>query len=171
MQVEQRQYFGDLRGLAAPRGQDLGGEPLALTGGLVHAPVVHPGRGDLDGTCRGHHGAVPVVAVADHQEVSALVPLGGQLGNVLVDFGLQCGGQHPPGAAADDLVDQGAGLGGTVGGDYAQHGVPSRPALRTRAYSVTGRSITREGTPVPCQAGRVGRNRPQTGVDLGSRPC
>lgn len=117
MQVEQWQHFGDLRGLAAPQRKDLRGEPLALAGGLVDAAVVHPGRGDLDRASGGDHSARPVVAVADHQAVSALVPLGSQLGYVLVDFRLERGGQHPAGARANDLVDEGTGLGGTVGSD------------------------------------------------------
>lgn len=78
-----------------------------------------------------------MAAVAHHQAPPSLVSLGRQLGYVLVDFCLQRGGQHPPGALADNLVDQGARLRQTVGIHYAEHGVPSRPALRTRAYSVT----------------------------------
>jgi len=35
-----------------------------------------------------------------------LVALAGELGEVGVDLGLQRLGQHPPGALADDLIDQ-----------------------------------------------------------------
>ncbi|SBV04488.1 hypothetical protein YW5DRAFT_07203 [Streptomyces sp. Ncost-T6T-1] len=66
----------------------------------------------------------------------AIVPLSSQLGYVLVDFGLQCSGQHAACALADEIVDQGAGLRGAVGIYYAEHGrtFPTRAA--TRAYSV-----------------------------------
>ncbi len=130
VQVEQGQHLRDLRGLAAPRGQDLGREPLALADGLVDAAVVHPGRFQLHRPGGRDHSAGPVVAVADHQAVSAFVPLGGQLGYVLVDFRLQRCSKHPTGALAHDLVDQGAGLGGTLGIHYAEHGraFPTRAA-------------------------------------------
>lgn len=62
-----------------------------------------------------------MVAVADYQ-TATFVRLGCQLGYVLVDFRFQGRGEHAAGALADDLVDQGAGLGGTVVGDYAEHG-------------------------------------------------
>jgi hypothetical protein len=77
------------------------------------------------------------MAVADDQTVPTLVPLLCQLGYVLVDFRFQRGCQHAAGSFADDLVDQGAGLGGAVFGDYAEHGraFPTRAA--TRAYSMT----------------------------------
>ena len=45
-------------------------------------------------------------AVAHHQPAPVLVALVGELGDVGVDLGLQRLGQHPPGALADDLVDQ-----------------------------------------------------------------
>ncbi|GAA0277150.1 hypothetical protein GCM10009527_086910 [Actinomadura nitritigenes] len=137
MQVEQRQDLEDLRRLAAPRRQDLRGEPFALAAGVVDAPVVHPGRRDLDRPGRGDHRAGPVVPVADHQTATSGIGLGGQLSYVLVDFRLQRGGQHPPRPLSHDLVDQGAGLGGTFGGDYAQHrrALPTRAA--TQVYSVT----------------------------------
>jgi hypothetical protein len=70
-----------------------------------------------------------VVAVAYGQAPSAPVGLGSQLAYVLVDFGLQRGGQRPAGALADDLVDQGAGRDTALGVHYAQHG----RAFRTRA--------------------------------------
>jgi hypothetical protein len=88
-----------------------------------------------------------VVPVADHQTAPGRIGLSRQLGYVLVDFRFQRGGERPAGALTRDLVDQGAGLGGTLGGDYAQHGraFPTRAA--TQVYSVTSRSITWEGTP------------------------
>lgn len=64
-------------------------------------------------------------AVAGDQAPPTLVGLGSQLGYALIVFRLQCGGQHASGALADDLVDQGARLSGTVDGDYAEHGAPS----------------------------------------------
>ena len=147
VQVEQRQHLTDLGRLAAPRRQDLRGEPHPLSGGRVHPPVVHARGCDLDGTCGSGHGPRPVVAVADHQAAPGLVRLRGQLGYVLVDFGLQCGGEHPPGALADDLVDQGAELGRTVCVHYAEHG----RAFPTRAANAgllgDRHRIIREGTP------------------------
>jgi hypothetical protein len=47
-----------------------------------------------------------------------------------VGFHLQRGSGHPAGALPHDLVDQGARLGGTAGGDQAEHGraFPTRAA-------------------------------------------
>jgi len=45
-------------------------------------------------------------AVAYHQAAPALVALGSEAGNVVIDLGLQRLGQHPAGAIADDLIDQ-----------------------------------------------------------------
>ncbi|GED83207.1 hypothetical protein TNCT6_02920 [Streptomyces sp. 6-11-2] len=123
MQVEQRQHLADLRGLAAPRRQNRGGEPLALAGGLVDALVVHPRRLHLDYASRG--GDLPglVVAVAHDQATATLVALVSQLGYVAVDLGFQCGGQHPSCALPDDFVDQGGAVGGgSVVVHYAEHG-------------------------------------------------
>jgi hypothetical protein len=146
VQVEQRQDLGDLRRLAAPRSQDLRGEPLPFAGGPVDASVVHAGRVDLDRAGRGDDGAGSVVAVADHQPVSTLVGLGRQLGYVLVDFRLQCGGEHTTGALSDDLVDQGAGLGGAVDGDYAEHEA-YLPDPRCNAGLLGDLKDHRDGTP------------------------
>jgi len=44
------------------------------------------------------------VAVAHHQPPATLVPLAGVGGQVVVDLGLQRGGQHLPGALAGQLV-------------------------------------------------------------------
>ena len=72
----------------------------------VDAPVVDPRRDHLDRAGRGQHLAGLVGAVAHHQPPAVLVALAGELGDVGVDLGLQRLGQHPPGALADDLVDQ-----------------------------------------------------------------
>jgi hypothetical protein len=88
VQVQQRQHLADLDRLAAPRREDLGGEPHPLTGGPIDALVVDARGGDLHGPGRGGHGAGAVVAVADHQAAAGLVLLGGQLGDVLIDLGL-----------------------------------------------------------------------------------
>ena len=53
------------------------------------------------------------------QAMPAFIPLGRQLSYVLVYFRFQRGGQHPPSALPHDLIDQGAGLGGTLGIHYA----------------------------------------------------
>jgi hypothetical protein len=72
-------------------------------------------------TSTGPAAVVTVMAVADHQSAPGHVRLGSQLSYAPVDFGLQCGRKHPARALADDLVDQGAGLGRTVGVHYAEH--------------------------------------------------
>lgn len=86
-------------------------------------------------------------SVADHETSAGLVGLCRQLGYVLIDFRFQCGGQHLAGAFAHNLVDQGAGLGGAVVGDYAEHG----RAFPTRAANAgllgDHHRIIREGTP------------------------
>jgi len=139
MQVEQRQPFADLRGLAAPGRQDRRGEPLALARGLIDPFVVHPRGIHLDRPGRRCHRARLVVAVAHDQAVALLVPLVGQLGYVGVDFCLQCGGQYPPRALTDDLIDQGGAVGGGAVVVQLSTGVPSRPARQrgpTRYQSI-----------------------------------
>lgn len=49
VQVEEWRHLADLGRLAAPRRQDLRGEPHPLTCGRVHPPVVHARGRDLDG--------------------------------------------------------------------------------------------------------------------------
>lgn len=111
-----------------------------LAGGLVDTAVVHARGPDLDRPGRGDHGPGQVVAVADHQPPPVIVGLSRQLGYVLVDFRFQSGSQHAAGALADDLVDQGAELGGTVVGDYAEHGhtFPTRAANAGYSVTITG---------------------------------
>ena len=94
----------------------------------VGAPVVDPRRGHLDRARAGQHLAGLVGAVAHHQPPPVLVALAGVAGDVGVDLGLQRFGQHPPGALADDLVDQrhpfgAAGVIGVGGSrNYGEHG-------------------------------------------------
>ncbi|MEU5538431.1 hypothetical protein [Streptomyces sp. NPDC020362] len=63
----------------------------------------------------------------------ALIPVGRQLGHVLIDFRPHRSGRHPAGAFAHDLVDHGAGLGGAVSIHCAQYGrtfpAPLQPVL------------------------------------------
>ncbi len=127
MQVEQWQHLADLWGAAAPRREDRGGEPPPFAGVRVDAAVVDPRRGHLHRTSGGHDLPWLGVAVADDQPAAAFVSLVSELGDVGVDLGFQRGGEHPPGALADDLVDQRrAGrrtvLGRVLLGDYREHG-------------------------------------------------
>ena len=55
---------------------------------------------------RDENGRRLVIAVADDQAAAIRVPLGGVHGDIGIDLGLQRLGQHPPGAFADDLIDQ-----------------------------------------------------------------
>jgi hypothetical protein len=67
-------------------------------------------------------------AVAHHQPSALGVALGDVAGDVVVDLGLQRLGQHPTGALAYQLVDQGRGavpagvIGGCVSRNYGEHG-------------------------------------------------
>jgi hypothetical protein len=135
LQVEQRQHLADLGRLAAPRREDLRGEPLPHATGLVDAAVVHPRSTHLDRAGGRGHGAGAVVAVAHHQASAAFIPLGAQLGYILIDFHLQGSGEHPPGAFPHDLVDQGSGRRGTVFIDYAEHGRAFLTRAATRALT------------------------------------
>jgi hypothetical protein len=99
-----------------------------------------------------------VVAVADHQPPAVLVPLVGQLGDVGVDFGLQRGGEHPSGALADDLVDQGAVWRGAVVVDYAEHGRAFPTGAANTGLLDDHRSITRERTPFACSRCSIHRS-------------
>jgi hypothetical protein len=137
VQVEQGHDLADLRGLPAPGGEDLGRELFALARLAIDPLVVHLRCLHRNRPGGGGHRPLAVVAVADHQTATGLVPLARQFGYVLVDFGFQSRGEHPTGALTDDVVHQGAALGGAVLVDYAQHGraFPTRAA--TRAYSMT----------------------------------
>ena len=106
VQVEQRQYLGDLRTLAAPRRQDRRGEPRPFAGVGVGAAVVDPRRGDLHRAGAGEYLAGLMRAVAHHQPATDLVALADEPGDVGVDLGLQRLDQHPAGALPDDLIDQ-----------------------------------------------------------------
>lgn len=76
-------------------------------------------------------------AVAHDQTPPGLVPLIGQLGYVCVDFCFQRGGQHPPCALADDVVNQGAMWCRSVFVDYREHGRAFPTDAPTSAYSIT----------------------------------
>ncbi len=62
------------------------------------------------------------VTVADHQPLAVLVDLVDQARHVGVDLSLERGGQHPPGALPDDLVQPGRQLrAGLRVSYYSQH--------------------------------------------------
>lgn len=77
-----------------------------------------------------------MIPVADHHAASAFTTRIG-LGYVGVDFGLQGGGQHPPRTLAEDVANQGASLGRSIGIHYAQHGRAFPNDGATSAYSMT----------------------------------
>jgi hypothetical protein len=64
------------------------------------------GCGHLDRAGAGEHLPGLGRAVAHHQPPAGLVPAVGEVGDVLIDLGLQCRGQHPSYPLANDLVDQ-----------------------------------------------------------------
>jgi hypothetical protein len=86
------------------------------------------GSDHLDRASAGEHLAGLVGAVAHHEPPPVLVALVVERGDVGVDLGPQRFGQHPPGALADDLVDQRHPLGtaGVIGNggsrNYGEHG-------------------------------------------------
>ncbi len=161
VQVEKRQHLADLRRLPCPGRQDRRGEPLALARLLVDALVVLAWSFDLDRPGRGRHVPGLVVSVADHEPPPALVLLIGQLGYVGVNFGLQRGGQHPPGTLPDDLVDQGPASRRAVLGDYREHGRTFTADGPTSAYSI----------PVNRSPGKVRPSRPTRGRSSGIEHC
>jgi hypothetical protein len=86
------------------------------------------------------------VAVAHHQPPATLVPLGGMRGQVVVDLGLQGGGQHPAGALAHDLVEVQARLVMGLGiGGYTQHAafLPRRRSPRRRFQDLSSGKVRR----------------------------
>jgi hypothetical protein len=157
VQVEQRQYLVDLRGLAAPGGQDCRGEPLTLTL-LVEAFVVDPRRRDLDGSGAGQHLTRPSVTITHHQPAAVVVQLAGMRGDVGGNLRLQRGREHPPGAGTHNLIDQRPAGRGRLGHGrwrgffrvhYRKHG-RALPGPRWRAGSTRFLDIERrrEGTPL-----------------------
>ena len=152
MQVQQRQHFGDLRGLAAPGRQDDRRELASLAGELVDALVVDSRRVDLDHARGGEHLARNGVAVAHHQAMAVLVALVGVRVNVRGDLGLQRCGEHPPRAVSHDVVEQRHALRRVswrdLGvGNYREHGrtLPTRVGARASLDSWTW--TRREGIP------------------------
>jgi hypothetical protein len=157
VQVQQRQHLTDLRGLARPRRQDRRAEPLPLTGFRVNALVVDARRVHLHRARAGDHITRLVVAVAHHQPAPVLVALIGEPGDVGVDLGAQCLGQHPSRTFADELVDhlrRRTGRRGRIVAvgrirNYSEHGtyLPDQRCRAGLAWNL--QSVTREGTPLP----------------------
>jgi hypothetical protein len=146
MQVQQRQHLGHLGALAAPGRQDHRAEADPFAGDQIGAAVIHPRRPHRDRTRGSHHLALAGMAVADHQPPATLVPLGQVRGQVVVDLGLQGGGQHPPGTLAYQLIKVQAQLVMRLGvGGYTQHAAfLPRPAFTAPALPGL---VIREGTP------------------------
>lgn len=90
------------------------------------------------------------MAVANHHAVPALVSLGSQLGYVLVDFRLKRRSQHPAGALAHDLIDQGAVSHGGIVIHYGEHGRTLPTGTRNASLLGDHQRIIREGTPFVC---------------------
>jgi hypothetical protein len=145
MQVQQRQHLGHLGALAAPGRQDHRAEADPFAGDQIGAAVIHPRRPHRDRPRGGQHLALAGMAVADHQPPATLVPLGGVGGEVVVDLGLQGGGQHPPGTLAHQLIQVQAQpvMRPGVGGD-TQH---AAFLPRRRCHAGASRLVIREGTP------------------------
>jgi hypothetical protein len=140
VQVQQRQHLSHLGTLAAPGRQDHRPEPDPLTAHRVNPAVVHPRRPHPDRTGGCRHLALAGVAVAHHQPPATLVAFGGVGGQVVVDLGLQRGGQHAPGALTGQLVQVRVQLGTrSLIGHYTQPAAsPSSPALPRRSPTWVG---------------------------------
>lgn len=123
VEVHERQHLGHLGTLAAPRRDDGRAEPAALAGARVDPAIVDPWHLDLDGPGGGGDGAGLGMPVAHDQSVAVLVELADQGLDVAGGLGFDGGGQHPPGALPDDLIQRGSGIvrSGAVFGDYCQH--------------------------------------------------
>ena len=106
MQIQQRQYLADLRGLTRPGGQDRRGKPLALTGFAIHPAVIDPRGLHRHRAGGGQHLPRLVITVADHQPVPVLVELVGEPLDIGGDHGAQRRLQHLPGTGADNLIEQ-----------------------------------------------------------------
>jgi hypothetical protein len=146
MQVQQRQHLGHLGALAAPGRQDHRAEADPFAGDQIGAAVIHPRRRHRDRPRGGQHLALAGIAVADHQPPATLVPLGGVGGEVVVDLGLQGGGQHPPGTLAYQLLQVQAQLVMGLGvGGYTQHAafLPRRRSPRRRFQDLSSGKVRR----------------------------
>ena len=75
VQVQDRQHLGHLRRPPRVRRQDPRAEPLALTGLLVDALVVHPRRPDRHRARPDRHPPLPRTTVADDQPLAVLIDL------------------------------------------------------------------------------------------------
>jgi hypothetical protein len=82
------------------------------------------------------------VPVTHHQPPPALITFGGVDSQIVVDLGLQRGGEHPPGTFAGQLVQIHEQLGtGNLIGYYTQHAAsPSSPALPRRSPTWVGQA-------------------------------
>jgi hypothetical protein len=105
---------------------------LPVSGSTRRSP--DPREAHLDRTSPGQDLAGFVVTVAHHQPPTVLVALAGEPDDALLDLGLQCLGQHPPGALTHDVIDHrrrlgitqlhtaGAGIISCGLGGYGKHG-------------------------------------------------
>lgn len=83
---------------------------------------------------------------------------------------LRRGREHPAGALADNLVDQGAGLGGALVGDHAEHG-RAFPARAANAGLLGDRHrIIREGMPSASFPGLIHRSRASLSLRVKEQP-
>jgi hypothetical protein len=146
MQVQQRQDLSDPGALATPRRQDHRPEPGTLAGHRIHPAVIDPRRADRHGPSSGQDLTLAGVAVAHHQPAAVRIPLSGAGDQIVVDLGLQRGGQHPPGALASQPIQVQAQLVLRLGiGDYTQHAafLPRRRSPRRRFQDMSSGKVRR----------------------------
>jgi hypothetical protein len=143
VQVQDREHLGHLRRAPRVRRQDPRAEPLALPGLLVDPLVIDPRRPDRHCPRTDGHAPLPGATVADHQPLAILANLVHERAHVLVNLGLQRGGDHPTSALPRQIIERAASLVVLPDREPANicHGVPSFPASRRSVF------VNREGTP------------------------
>src|SRR5208282_920410 len=106
VQVQDREYLGDLRRAPCVRRQDLRAEPFAFPGVLLDALVVDPRRLDRHRPGPDRHAPLPRVAVAHDQPLAVLVELISERGDVLADLRLERRRNHPTRALPRKTIER-----------------------------------------------------------------
>jgi hypothetical protein len=106
MQVQDRQYLGDLRRAAGVRRQDPRAEPFALPRLLVDALVVDPRRADRERPRADRHAPFLRATITDDQPLAVLIDLVHERADVLVNLGLERRRDHPTRALTSEIIER-----------------------------------------------------------------
>src|SRR5450755_523486 len=105
-QVQDREHLGHLRRPARVRRQDPRAEPLAFSGLLVDALVVHPRRADRHRARPNRHPPLPRLPVAGYYAAGVVVELVTEPRDVLANLSLERRSDHPTSTLTRQLIER-----------------------------------------------------------------